>query len=75
VSVNTWSKALNAFLAWLHAEGHVPERREIARLKTEKRVLVLLSTEQLKRVLVRHVPRAARILVQQREDRAPRSMP
>ena len=42
VTVNTWSKALNAFLGWLHAEGP---------LKTEKRVLRLLSTEELKRLL------------------------
>lgn len=50
-TVNTWGKAINAFLAWLHAEGHLAERLEIARLKTEKRVLALLSTEELKRLL------------------------
>lgn len=51
VTVNTWSKALNAFLGWLHAEGHLAEKVALSPLKTEKRVLRLLSTEELKRLL------------------------
>lgn len=51
VTVNTWSKALNAFFGWLHAEGHLPATLAIASLKTEKRVLALVTTDQLKRLL------------------------
>jgi site-specific recombinase XerC len=34
VTVNTWSKALNAFFGWLYAEGHLSTKLAIASLKT-----------------------------------------
>lgn len=51
MTVNTWAKAVNAFLLWLHAQGHMTAKRAIAPLKTEKRVLALLTTEELKRLV------------------------
>ncbi|HEY1338436.1 MAG TPA: hypothetical protein VGF59_13050, partial [Bryobacteraceae bacterium] len=35
VAVNTYTRAINAFLRWAHDEGHVPERVRIPRLKEE----------------------------------------
>lgn len=51
VSCNTYLKALNAFLAWLHAEGHLAKPLALAPQRTEKRVLQILSTEQLQGLL------------------------
>jgi integrase/recombinase XerD len=51
VSCNTYLKALNAFFAWLHAEGHLSKPLALAPQRTEKRVLQILSTEQLQRLL------------------------
>jgi integrase/recombinase XerD len=51
VSCNTYVKALNAFLAWLHAEGETAERFVIPLLRTEKCVVVVLSTDDLRRLL------------------------
>lgn len=42
---------MNAFLAWLHTEGLLPTKLAIAPLKTEKRVLILLTTDELTRLL------------------------
>ena len=33
VTVNTWSKAVNAFLAWLQVEGHLAEKLALAPLR------------------------------------------
>jgi integrase len=51
VSCNTYLKALNAFFAWLHAEGHLLEPLVLSPQRTEKPVLTVLSEEQLKRLI------------------------
>lgn len=51
VSCNTYVKALNAFLAWMLSEGHVSHALALPLLRTEKRVVEVLSTEQLRRLL------------------------
>jgi integrase/recombinase XerD len=51
VSCNTYLKALNSFFAWLHAEGHLHAPLAIPPQRTEKRVIQILSNEQLQRLL------------------------
>jgi integrase/recombinase XerD len=51
VSCNTYLKAINAFLAWLHAEGHVRETLALTLQRTEKRVIQTLSDDHLRRLL------------------------
>lgn len=51
VSCNTYLKAVNAFLAWLHAEGHLSVRLALTPLRTEKRVLQVLTSDQLRRLV------------------------
>lgn len=49
VSCNTYIKALNAFFAWLHAEGHLRAVLTLSPQRTEKRVIQTLSNDQLRR--------------------------
>ena len=42
-------KAINSFLAWLHAEGHVREPLALLLQRTEKRIVQTLTVDQLKR--------------------------
>jgi integrase/recombinase XerD len=51
VSCNTYLKAINAFLAWLRAEGHVRETLALSLQRTEKRVIQTLSDDHLRRLL------------------------
>lgn len=51
VSCNTYVKAINAFLAWLHQEGALREQFVIPLLRTEKRVVPVLTTDALQRLL------------------------
>jgi integrase/recombinase XerD len=51
VSCNTHLKALNSFLLWLHAEGHLEPKLRVPLLRTEKRLLPLLTDDQLKHLL------------------------
>lgn len=51
VSCNTYLKAVNAFLALLHAEGHLTARLALTPLRTEKRVLQVLTSDQLRRLV------------------------
>jgi integrase/recombinase XerD len=51
VSCNTYVKALNAFLAWMHSEGHVSRTGVLPLLRTERRVVEILSTDQLRRLI------------------------
>jgi site-specific recombinase XerD len=51
VSCNTYLKALNAFFAWLHAEGHLQAPPSISTQRTEQRVIQIVSNEQLQRLL------------------------
>jgi integrase/recombinase XerD len=58
VSVNTYARAINAFLKWAHDEGHVPARVRIPRLKEEKTILATLTPAHVDRLL-RWKPKAA----------------
>jgi integrase/recombinase XerD len=51
VSCNTYLKALNAFLTWLHGEGHLRERFPVPLQRTEKRIIQTLSEDHLRRLL------------------------
>src|SRR5262249_52045999 len=51
VSCNTYLKAINAVLAWLHAEGHVRDALALSPQRTEKRVIQTLSDDHLGRLL------------------------
>jgi integrase/recombinase XerD len=51
VSCNTYVKAINAFSAWLHAEGHLPTPLSLSPQRTERRVVQTLSDDQLRRLL------------------------
>jgi len=53
VSVNTYTKALNAFCKWLHQEGHHADRLELPILKLEKRILQTLADDQMSALLTR----------------------
>ena len=58
VSVNTYARAVNAFLKWAHDEGHVPAGVRIPRLKEEKTVLATLTPADIDGLL-RWKPKAA----------------
>jgi hypothetical protein len=51
LSCNTYLKAVNAFVGWLHAEGHLAERLSLAAQRTEKRVVQTLTDAHLQRLL------------------------
>lgn len=59
VTCNTNIAALNSFALWLHQEGHAKERVKLSKLRTEKRVLELLSETQM-RALIGWKPRTFR---------------
>lgn len=54
VTCNTNIGAMNAFCAWLHAEGHVAERIKLPKLRVERRIIQLLDDAQM-RALVTHL--------------------
>jgi integrase/recombinase XerD len=58
VSVNTYARAINAFLKWAHDEGHVPARVRIPRLKEEKFLLATLTSSHVDHLL-RWKPKSA----------------
>lgn len=51
ITVNTYLRAINAFLRWLHDEGHVAELVRISPLKQEKKVIKVLTAEQSDRLI------------------------
>ena len=51
VAVNTYTRAINAFLHWAHDEGHTPERVRIPRLKEPQKVLATLTASDVERLL------------------------
>jgi len=51
VSCNTYISCINAFLRWLHEEGHYPEPLKIAKLRVEKKVLKTFSEPQLQQII------------------------
>jgi integrase/recombinase XerD len=55
VTINTYIGAMNAFCAWLHAEGHVAERIKLPKLRVERRMLSVLDDAQM-RALIGYKP-------------------
>lgn len=51
VTVNTYIGALNAFCAWLHAEGRVAERVKLSKLRVEKRILPVLDDAHMRALI------------------------
>src|ERR1051326_5438752 len=51
VAVNTYMRAINAFLRWAHDEGHVSERVRIPRLKEEQKILATVVPSDVDRLL------------------------
>lgn len=50
-SVNTYLRAVNAFLRWSHTEGHAAELIRIPKLKEDDKILATLSPEQVQRLI------------------------
>jgi site-specific recombinase XerD len=57
ISVNTHARCLNAFFAWLHAEGHTAARLRIARLKEPALRPATLRPQDIK-ALLRWTPKS-----------------
>jgi integrase/recombinase XerD len=51
ISVNTYLRAVNAFLRWSHTEGHSPELIRIPKLKEEDKILATLTPEHVQRLI------------------------
>ncbi len=51
VTVNTYARAINAFLKWAFDEGHISKAVRIPRLKEEQKVLATLSKQQVKALI------------------------
>ncbi len=43
VSINTYARAINAFLKWAHEDGHIQKLIRIPRLKEERKVIATLT--------------------------------
>ena len=56
ITVNTYSRAINAFLRWLHEKGHSPVLVQVPRLKEEQKVMATLTGDQIRR-LVEYKPK------------------
>lgn len=56
ITINTYSRAINAFLRWLHQEGHSPALVQVPRLKEEQKVMPTLTADQIRR-LVEYKPK------------------
>lgn len=50
-SINDYARCMNAFLRWLHAEQHITKLVHIPKLKTQKKVLEILTDEQVKKII------------------------
>lgn len=51
ITCNSYARGLNAFLKWLHDEGHVGTQLKIPFQRTERRVLQLLNEAQLRTLI------------------------
>jgi integrase/recombinase XerD len=51
VSCNTYCRAVNAYLRWLHEEGYVTEVLRIPPLKTEKKIIATFNRSQVDALL------------------------
>ena len=52
ITINTYSRAINASLRWLHEEGHSPVLVQVPRLKEEQKVMATLTGDQIRRLSV-----------------------
>lgn len=46
--VDAYTRGINSFLTWLHAEGHIKEPLKVKRAKLEKKVMQTFSEKQLR---------------------------
>lgn len=51
VSINTYARCMNAFLRWLHEEGHAPILWKVPRLKETSAVLSTWRTDDAERLM------------------------
>ena len=51
ITINTYARAINAFLRWLHEEGHCPTLVRIPRLKEPETVVVTFRLEHVQRLI------------------------
>jgi len=51
VSVNTYLRCWNAFLRWMHTEGHVATLLKIPKLPEEKKTVPMLTPEEARRLI------------------------
>lgn len=50
-SINDYARCMNAFLKWLHTEQHITKLVRIPKLKATKKVLEILTDEQVKKIV------------------------
>lgn len=51
VSINTYARAINAFLKWAHEDGHIQKLTRIPRLKEERKVIATLTEAHVTAIL------------------------
>jgi integrase/recombinase XerD len=51
VSINTYLRAINAFFAWAHEEGHVSARVRIPRLKADQKLIATLTPAHIQTIV------------------------
>lgn len=51
ITINTYGRAVNAFLKWLHTEGHCSKLVQVPRLKEPECVIATLKPEHIQRLL------------------------
>jgi site-specific recombinase XerD len=50
-AVNTFARAVNSFLTWLHREGHIAEHLKIPKVKQPKRIIPTHTADDVHRIL------------------------
>jgi site-specific recombinase XerD len=51
VSINSYLTCVRAYLNWLHAEGHLPDKPRVPLLKYEQKVITTFSPEQIRKLV------------------------
>lgn len=51
VTINTYARSFNSFLTWLHAEGHIPERVRVSKVKEGQKPPKTYTEDTLRRLL------------------------
>lgn len=51
ITINTYARAINAFLRWLHEEGKTPKLARIPRLKEPETVVLTFRPEHVRRLI------------------------